>query len=127
MGNWTPDGHVGQMFKIIGKHVPPPPIFPSPLLWGVEEKVRERFGEGVSELRITPLLYPFAYPFGPSEVVDFFIQYYGPTNKAYGSLDEEGKNALKADLIEMWNRNNIATDGTTQVEAEYIEVVGTRA
>ena len=127
MGNWTPAGHIGQMFKVIGKHVPPPPIFPSPLLWGDEAKVRERLGAGVSELNITTRLYPFAYPFPPAEVVDFFIEYYGPTKKAHGSLDEAGAKALRDDLIELWTRNNIATDGATRVEAEYIEVIGTKA
>src|SRR5687767_13871554 len=49
MGNWTPASHVGQMFKVIGKHMPPPPYFPSPLLWGDEEKVRERFGDSIED------------------------------------------------------------------------------
>lgn len=127
MGNWTPAGHVGQMFKVIGKHVPPPAIFPSPLMWGDEEKVRERFGSGVSDLRITKYLYPFRYPFGPDKVVDFFIDYYGPTKKAYGSLDDAGKQAYRQDLIDLWTRNNEATDGNTFVQSEYIEVIGTRA
>lgn len=124
MGNWTPAGHIGQMFRVIGKHVPPPAIFPSPLLWGDEAKVRERFGNGVSGLEITRYMYPFRYPFSPSEVVDFFITYYGPTLRAHGSLDEERKIAFRDDLIELWTTNNRATDGTTDVEAEYIEVLG---
>ena len=127
MGNWTPAGHVGQMFKVIGKHVPPPPIFPSPLLWGDEAKVRERFGEGVSDLRITPYMYPMRYPYPPAEVVDFFITYYGPTLRAHAALDEAGKEALRNDLTELWTRNSTATDGTTYVLSEYIEVIGTRA
>ncbi|MGV3614859.1 MAG: class I SAM-dependent methyltransferase [Fimbriimonas sp.] len=127
MGNWTPAGHVGQMFKIVGSHVPPPAIFPSPLMWGNEEKVRERLGNGVSDLRITPRLYPFRYPFSPTEVVDFFFAYYGPTVKAYGALNEEGRERLRSELIELWTTNNLATDGTTHVMAEYIEVVGTKA
>ncbi|RYG22516.1 class I SAM-dependent methyltransferase, partial [bacterium] len=89
MGNWTPTGHVGQMFKTIGKHVPPPAIFPSPLLWGDEATVRDRFDDAVVDLQITPRMYPFRYPFGPEKVVEFFFDYYGPTFKAYRSLDEE--------------------------------------
>jgi SAM-dependent methyltransferase len=127
MGNWTPEGHIGQMFKVIGKHVPPPAIFPSPLLWGNEEKVRERFGDGVSDLRITRHLYPFRYPFGPAEVVDFFITYYGPTLRAYNSLEGEARTAFRDDLINLWTANNRSTDGSTYVRAEYIEVIGTRA
>jgi SAM-dependent methyltransferase len=123
MGNWTPAGHVGQMFKVIGKHVPPPSIFPSPLLWGDPDTVRERFGDLVQDLTIRTYLYPFRYPFGPAEVVDFFIQFYGPTLKAYGSLDDAGKAALRSDLIELWSTNNRADDGATHVESEYIEVL----
>jgi ubiquinone/menaquinone biosynthesis C-methylase UbiE len=126
MGNWTPAGHVGQMFKVIGRHVPPPSHFPSPLLWGDENTVRQRFGDAVNGLRITRYMYPFVYPFPPSKVVDFFNQYYGPTYKAYASLDDDGKKAFHQDLTAMWSANNVATDGTTHVRSEYIEVVGTR-
>lgn len=126
MGNWTPAGHVGQMFKIMGSHVPPPAIFPSPLLWGVEENVRERFGDGVSELQMTKRMYPFAYPMSPENVVDFFFEFYGPTNRAYASLDESAREKLRDDLIALWKTNNVANDGTTKVQAEYIEVVGKR-
>ncbi len=126
MGNWTPAGHVGQMFKVIANHVPPPPIFPSPLLWGDETKLRERLGDGVKELRITPYLYPFVYPFSPEEVVDFFIKYYGPTNRAFNGLNDEKKIAFKEDLVRLWSSNNLATDRTTKVLAEYVEVIGIR-
>jgi SAM-dependent methyltransferase len=124
MGNWTPEGHIGQMFRVIGGHVPPPPIFPSPLLWGKETTVRERFGSAVRDLQITRHLYPFEYPFEPVKVVDFFIEYYGPTNRAYGSLSEDGRAALHRDLTALWSQNNVATDGTTRVLAEYIQVMG---
>jgi SAM-dependent methyltransferase len=124
MGNWTPEGHIGQMFRVIGGHVPPPSIFPSPLLWGKEATVRERFGSAVRDLQITRHLYPFEYPFEPVKVVDFFIEYYGPTNRAYGSLSEDGRAALHRDLTALWSQNNVATDGTTRVLAEYIQVMG---
>lgn len=127
MGNWTPDGHVGQMFKVVGKYVPPPAIYPSPLLWGDTASVRERFGNGVTDLRITLAMYPFRYPFSPAEVVDFFDAYYGPTVRASNSLEAEAKAAYKEELTALWSRNNRATDGTTDVLAEYIEVVATRA
>ena len=127
MGNWTPGGHVGEMFKVIGRHVPPPASFPSPLQWGDEATCRQRFGAGVSDLAITRRIYPFEYPFPPALVVDFFFAYYGPTNRAYASLGDEGKQTLRDDLIALWTRNNLATDGTTKVDAEYIEVAGIRA
>ena len=95
MGNWTPEGHIGQMFKVIGKHVPPPPNFPSPLLWGDEATCRQRFGTGVSDLKITRYMYPFEYPFEPAKVVDFFIEYYGPTNRARSSLTTRPEGAAR--------------------------------
>jgi hypothetical protein len=98
MGNWTPNGHVGQMFKIVGKHVPPPPHVPSPLLWGDEATCRQRFSQGVKDLRITRYMYPFQYPFSPAKVVDYFFEYYGPTNRAYGTLNEAGKKAFHEEL-----------------------------
>lgn len=127
MGNWTPEGHIGQMFKAIAKHVPPPQNMPSPLKWGDEATCRERLSAGVKDLTITRYQYPFVYPFAPDKVVDFFIEYYGPTNRAYGSLDEAGKKALHEDLTALWSRNNVATDGSTRVLAEYIVVIGERA
>lgn len=126
MGNWTPEGHIGQMFKVIGKHVPPPANFPSPLLWGDEGTVRTRLGVGVKNLTISRHQYPFEYPFGPAQVVDFFIEYYGPTLRAYASLNQDGQKALHDDLTALWTRNNLATDGTTRVLSEYIEVIGVR-
>ena len=89
--------------------------------------MRERFGDGVSEVKTTPRNVAFAFPFSPAEVVEHFRVYYGPTNKAFASLDENGQAALRRDLEEIWTKNNQATDGTTSVEAEYLEVIATRA
>jgi SAM-dependent methyltransferase len=124
MGNWTPEGHVGQMFRVVGKHVPPPQM-PSPLLWGDEATCRQRMS-GVTDLKITRYMYPFEYPFSPPKVVDLFVDDYGPINRAAASLDDAGRKALHADLTALWARNNKATDGTTRVLAEYLEVVGTK-
>ncbi|MEZ4668565.1 MAG: class I SAM-dependent methyltransferase [Anaerolineae bacterium] len=126
MGNWTPGGFVGQMFKTIAKHAPPAPGVPSAVLWGDVATVRDRLGDYVSDLTITSRMYPFEYPFGPSEVVEFFRQYYGPTNRAFGSLDADGQAALHRDLEELWTRHNQATDGTVHVEGEYIDVQAVR-
>ncbi|MDN3518061.1 methyltransferase domain-containing protein [Aquisalimonas lutea] len=127
MGNWTPEGFVGQMFKTIGKHVPPPPIMASPVKWGDEATVRERFATGIAELEMTRRLYPFEYPFPPAEVVAFFRTYYGPANRAFAALDESGQAALHEDLERLWTRHNQGADGTTYCEGEYLEVVATRA
>ena len=126
MGNWTPTGFVGQMFKVHGKHVPPPALMAPPVKWGDEETVRERFADGISHLRVSRHLYPFRYPFPPAEVVEFFRRYYGPTHKAFAALDAEKQAALRGDLEQLWIEHNTATDGTTLVEAEYLEVVAVR-
>ena len=126
MGNWTPEGFVGQMFKIIGKHVPPPPLMPSPLLWGDEATVRERLRDGVADLRLTKLQYPFHYPFPPSEVVEHFRTYYGPMNRAFAALDDAEQAALHRDLEQLWTEHNSATDGTTRYDSEYLEVIAVR-
>jgi len=126
MANWTAAGHVGQMFKVIGRHAPPPPYFPSPLLWGDEEVCRTRFATTVSQLSFTRRLYPFVYPFSPAGVVDFFFECYGLTNRAYALFADAARASLREQLIALWTRNNIAIDGMTYVQSEYLEVSGTR-
>ena len=127
MANWTPEGHVGQMFKVIGRHVPPPPLMASPLQWGDTATVRDRLGQDTSSLTTEKRLYPMHYPFPPEDVAQFFFQYYGPTLRALAALDDSAKAALRKDLVELWKMNNRATDGGTQVESEYLEVVAVRA
>ena len=127
MANWTPTGFIGQMFKIVSSHVPPPPGMQPPVLWGVEKTVRERFSEGISRLEAKPQNATIVFPFSPAEVVEHFRIYYGPTHKAFGALDENGQAALRSDLEQLWTKHNRATDGTTDVEAEYLEVIAVRA
>jgi ubiquinone/menaquinone biosynthesis C-methylase UbiE len=127
MANWTPAGFIGQMFKMTAGHVPPPAGMPSPVLWGVEATVRERFGSRVSSLAATAQNIFFRFPFSPVEVVEHFRTYYGPTQKAFGALNENGQAALRGDLERLWTQNNRASDGTTEVESEYLEVIAIRA
>ena len=126
MANWTPTGFVGQMFKAHGKHVPPPAIMPAPVKWGEEAMIRERFKDGVSHLKLNRRLYPFRYPFPPSQVVEFFRTYYGPSHKAFAALDPEKQAALRQDLETLWAEHSSATDGTTSLESEYLEVIAIR-
>ncbi|MEE8607565.1 MAG: class I SAM-dependent methyltransferase [Nitrospiraceae bacterium] len=126
MGNWTPEGFIGKMLKTVGQHVPPPDM-PSPLLWGDTDTVTERLSDGIADLQLTERIYPFRYAFPPVEVADYYFQFYGPTNKAYGALDDDGKSALHAALTDLWADHNTATDGTTDVGAEILEVVAVRA
>lgn len=125
MANWTAGGFVGRMFSTIGRHVPPSP-FPPPVLWGEEAVVTERLGGGVIELRLTRRHYPFRYPFPPAEVVEFFRCYYGPANRAFAALDATGQDRLRHDLEALWGEHNAATDGTTRVDSEYLEVMAVR-
>lgn len=127
MANWTPEGHVGQMFKIIGKHVPPSPAMVSPVKWGDDATLRARFSEGVSELETTKRFYTMEYPFPPADVVEFFRLYYGPTNRAFAALDDDGQDALRHDLEKLWTDNNSGGYGTTYVESEYLDVVAIRS
>ncbi len=126
MANWTPAGFIGQMFKVTGKHVPPPPTMPSPVKWGDEETVRERLTDGIADLKLTSRMCAFKLPFPPADVVEFFRMYYGPTQRAFGALDENAQASLRKDLEQLWSDNNQATDGTTYVEAEYLEALATR-
>jgi SAM-dependent methyltransferase len=124
MGNWTPAGFVGQMFKITARHVPPPPGLPSPLLWGDEKVVTERLG-GKARLDMKKRELLFDYPFAPSETVAFFRKYFGPTQVTFACLDEAGQRALAADLTAHWSDNNQGDANHTVIKAEYLEVHAT--
>lgn len=126
MANWTKEGFIGQLFKITGKHVPPPPM-PSPLLWGDEATVRERLRDGFTNLQVIRHDLVMEFPFAPTDAVEFFRTWYGPTLRAFAALDEAGQSALRRDLEQLWREYNCATDGTTRIIAQYLEVRATRA
>ena len=128
MGNWTPGGFLGRMFKINSTYVAAPIGMPSPVLWGDDETVRERFSDGVTNLRLTKRMYPVRYPFAPAEVVEFFRTYYGPTNRAFATLESEPQkqSALRRDLENHWREHNTAQDGGTAIEAEYLEIIAVK-
>lgn len=122
MANWTPEGHSGQMFKLSGKYLPPPNM-PPPVQWGVPEIVAERFGDRVSDLKMTPQMADFEYDFSPAEVVEFFKTFFGPTVMAFKLIAPENQEAFRSDTEALWAKNNTATDGTTLVKGEYLEVI----
>ena len=126
MGNWTRNGFIGQMFKTFAKFIAPSGM-PAPVLWGDEAVVRERLGPGVSELRMTRRQYGFSYPFPPADVVEFFRQYYGPTNRAFASLGESDAKQLRVDLEALWSKHNLGGEEFTVVSAEYLEVIAVKA
>ena len=126
MANWMPDGFIGQMFKIVGKHVPPAPGVPSPLLWGNEATVKERLGDQVADLRCTPRTITFNFPFNAAATVEYFRTYYGPTLRAFAALSPEAQQALRSDLEQLWGQHNRSRNGVTQVDSTYLEVIAIR-
>jgi len=126
MGNWTAGGFVGQMFSLFARFIAPSGM-PAPVLWGDEAVVRKRLGFGVSEISMTRRQYMFSYPFPPAEVVEFFRQNYGPTNRAFAGLDESAATRLREELVELWSKHNLGGDEITIVPAEYLEVIAIRA
>ena len=126
MANWTAQGFVGQLFKVVSKFIAPSGM-PSPVLWGDEATVRERVGWGLSELRLTRRHYTFSYSFPPAAVVELFRLYYGPIHHAFAALDADGRNTLRGELEALWAAHNRAGIDSTTVYAEYLEVIGVRA
>lgn len=127
MANWTPEGFVGKSFQLTAKLAPPPPGVPPSILWGDEATVRQRFAQGVSNLTMTRHTVSFSYPFSPKEVVALFRKYFGPTQMTFARLDQSSQEKLAAELEKQWIEHNQATDGTTRVQAEYLDVRAIRA
>lgn len=125
MANWTPQGFIGQMFKIIGKYVKPNGA-PSPLLWGDEAHVRERLRAGILDVRCRLRFYQFEYGFGPESVVEFFREHYGPMALAFRSLTPEDQTKLKEELVALWTAHNRAEGNGTLVDSDYLEVTAYR-
>jgi len=123
MANWTPSGFVGEMLRATVKYAPAPLGIPSPLLWGTDDAVRARFAEGTASVVLTRRLMTFEYPLGPEEVANYFRLWYGPTLRAFAALDEANRDGLRRDLERLWTDHNRATDGTTRVQSEYLEVL----
>lgn len=129
MANWTAEGITGEMFGIGPKYVPLPPGVPYPLLWGNEETVRQRLGKGIKDLKLTRRLWPMQFPFDEARAVEFFGKYFGPVKRTLDALSTEpGKrNEMEKDLLNFWKKHNRATDGTLLCDAEWLEVVATKA
>lgn len=126
MANWTPGGFIGQMFKLMGKHAPPPADMPSPLLWGEADIVRERLRDGIVQMQLSSVMASLHYPYSVPETVEFYRHYFGPVQRAFAILGVDKQQNLRYDLETLWAQYNVATDGTTHVEAEYLEVVAVR-
>ena len=125
LANWTPEGFIGQMFKTLGRHVPPPPGMQPPPLWGVESHLRELFGDQAAAIAVTPRTFNFRYR-SAAHFIEIFRTWYGPVHKAFASLPTDQAIALKSDLAELLDGMNQAGATSLVVPSEYLEIVVTR-
>ena len=126
MANWVPDGPVSGLFAVIAKHAPPPPGFVPPVLWGIEDHVRDLFGDGVSQLRTERKVSRQAFR-SMDHYLDFFRTYFGPVKMAFDRVGPAGGAALEADLREQLAMASTGRDGAFVLEPEYLQIVATRA
>jgi SAM-dependent methyltransferase len=128
MANWNPASFSGAMFKVMSRHVAPPPGIAPPVLWGDEKVVGERLGQQFQNIKTELIPIDFDMPMNATGAVAFFRTYFGPTQIAFSRLDTQGQTALAADLEELWASSNVAPDPTshTLVRNEYLQVTATR-
>jgi ubiquinone/menaquinone biosynthesis C-methylase UbiE len=122
LANWTPRGFIGQLFKVVGQHVPPPPALTSPSRWGAEEYLEHLFAASASDIHTTPRDFVFRYT-SPRHWVDVFRTWYGPVLKAFEALPADGQQRLERDLLSLVRTFNRSGDSTMVVPSEYLEVV----
>jgi SAM-dependent methyltransferase len=122
LANWTPDGFVGQIFKVIGRYLPPPAGSRSPALWGTRERLGELFGAGAASIAAPARDFMFRYR-SPDHFIEMFSSYYGPVRMAFSRVNEAERPRLRADLVALIDRLNGAKDGSMIVPGEYLEVV----
>lgn len=122
LANWTPDGLIGRLFKIVGTHVPPPAGLRSPALWGTEPHLVSLFGPQARDLRIERKVFPFRYR-SAAHFVQIFRDLYGPTHKAFAALDAAGQAALERDMTALLNEFDIGGGRGLVAPSEYAEIV----
>jgi len=122
MANWTPDGFIGQLFKTLGKHLPPPAGVKSPALWGTKARLEELFKGQASAMGIELRAFVFRYR-SAQHFLDVFRTYYGPVLKAFAALESGAQAALERDIIALVGQFNRSGDGTMVVPSDYLEIV----
>lgn len=122
LANWTPSGFIGELFKLMGRYIPPPAGVKSPSLWGTEERLRELFGDRIATLETVRKNFVFRYR-TPQHWLDTFRTYYGPVQKAFNAVGATREEALAADLIRLVQQFNRAGDGAMVLPSEYLEIV----
>lgn len=125
LANWTPEGFIGQVFKVLGRHLPPPAGLQPPSRWGVMSHLESLFGPSAISIQATPKEFNFRYR-SAAHFIEVFRTWYGPVHKAFAALPADGATALEQDLTELLNRMNRAGDGALVVPSEYLEIVITR-
>ena len=122
MANWTPESFIGQLFKTIGKHVPPPAGLSSPALWGSREWVDDTFGAlgEVSSFQRKTFLFRYR---SAEHFLDYFRTFYGPMQKAFDALGEAGQKALRSDILALAGKFDTSTNGSLSISSEYVEVI----
>ena len=122
LANWTPDSFIGQLFKTIGKYVPPAPGVKSPGLWGTRARLEELFAGTACAIRVANREFIFRYR-SPGHWIDVFRTYYGPMNKTFAALDADKQAAFNRDLLALMESRNRSGDRTLVLPSEYLEVV----
>lgn len=125
LANWTPDGFIGQLLRVIGAYVPPPAGLSLPALWGTEPHIVELFGAEAAQIRCDRRHFNFRYR-SAAHWVQVFRDFYGPTHKAFASLDEKAGAALEREITALLWQMNTAAAGSLVVPGEYLEVVITK-
>jgi ubiquinone/menaquinone biosynthesis C-methylase UbiE len=125
LANWTPEGFIGQLFKTIGKHMPPPAGARSPALWGTRARMAELFEPHAASVKTAQRHFVFRYR-SPGHWLDVFRTFYGPVHKTFGALDAAAQSALERDLLSLVAQHNRSGDQTMIVPGEYLEIVITR-
>lgn len=125
LANWAPGGVIDQLFKIVGRHLPPPPGVTSPSQWGTEAHLRALFGDSAAAIAITPRVFNFRYR-SAAHFIDVFRSWYGPVHKAFAALGPERAPAFERDLTQLLNEHNRAGTASLVVPSDYVEVVVTR-
>ena len=125
LANWTPEGFIGQLFKVLGGHVPPPAGVQPPSRWGVKAHLDALFGDQASHIDVAPRLFNFRYR-SAAHFIEVFRTWYGPVHKAFGALPTDRAEALDRDLVALLNRLNVGGASSLVVPGEYLEVVVTR-
>lgn len=122
IASWTPEGFIGQLFKTVGRFVPPPSGLVSPAMWGKEDYLRQLFGRDAASIRAQPRIFNFRYA-SPAHMIQVFRDYYGPVHKAFAALDQGAQQAMEREITALLERHNTAGDNSLVVPAEYLEAV----